>query len=79
MCVASANLSLIAERRALASEARLMIASIQDVAMYIYIYIIYIATCTVYVRVASRNCILTHIPRFEKMADELGATEHSLY
>ena len=40
---------------------------------YIYIYIY------IYVRVASRNRTLAHIPRFEKMADEVGATKNRLY
>ena len=33
------------------------------------------STVNVNVRVASRNRTLAHIPRFEKMADEVGATE----
>ena len=31
------------------------------------------------VRVASRNRTLAHIRRFEKMADEAGATKNRLY
>ena len=46
---------------------------------------LYIHICTisvinyVYVRVASRNRTLAHIRRFEKMADEVGATGNRLY
>ena len=48
-------------------------------------YVLYIHICTisviyyVYVRVVSRNRTLVHIRRFEKMADEVGATENRLY
>ena len=38
--------------------------------MYIYIYT-YIIIYIIYVRVASRNRTLAHIPRFEKMADKV--------
>ena len=41
-------------------------------------YILYIIMY-VYVRVASRNRTLAHIRRFEKMADEVDATENRLY
>ena len=40
------------------------------VCMYVCMY--------VYVRVAGRNRTLAHIRRFEKMADEVGATENRL-
>ena len=39
---------------------------------------IHIRAIYIYVRVASRNRTLAHIRRFEKMADEVGATENRL-